>query len=192
MKADLSLGEIAAFFGLTRSAAQRLAREGLFVQSRAGRFDLKTSAQKYVGHLREVARNRSGSESARASIRLKQSAASLNELKTKRLSAELIEMAAAMDLVRGFARSWRAAFLSLPSRLRVALHLPMTAEDQLEKVIDDALDELVEETKGVAKVDPAPLPRLTLNSKGPYTSKSGPPARGNGSGGGKRERAELR
>ena len=110
---------------------------------------------------------------------MKESAAELNELKTKRLSGELIEMAAAMQLVGGFARTWRAAFLSLPSRIRVALHLSVAQEDAIEKVVDERLDELAEEI-AAQKLDFAPLPPLTLNTKGPYAAKSGPAPRANG------------
>src|SRR5579863_7867858 len=113
MKDDCSLGELALFFGLTRSAAQRLSREGLLIRSsRQGRFDLRASAKKYVGHLREVARNRSESPSAIASIRMKNAAAWLSELKAKRLSDELIEMSEAEGLIDKMTTLWRAAFLS--------------------------------------------------------------------------------
>ncbi len=187
MRDDLTLAEIAALFGLTRSAAQRLAREGLFLlstRSRAGRFDLAKSAQTYTAHLREIARNRSGSAAAQATIRLKQSAAELNELKTKRLSGELIEMSVAGDMIKGFARTWRAAFLSLPSRIRTTLRLPGTMEEKIEKVVDERLDELAEEIE--AQKGFGSLPRIALNpasgvaSKGPYHAKSGPRRGANG------------
>lgn len=144
MKDHLSLGEIAALFGLTRSTVQRLAIEGLFTRSRAGHFDVAKSARKYVGHLREVARNRSESAAARATIRLKESVARLNEIKEKRLSGELIPMAETRNLISQFARAWRASFLSVPRRIRVALRLTVAQADEIEKVVDDTLSELAE------------------------------------------------
>jgi phage terminase Nu1 subunit (DNA packaging protein) len=172
VKDDLSLSELAAFFDVSQNAAARIAREGLFVRARRGRYDLAKSAKKYTSHLREIARNTSGSESAQATIALKQSAAKLNDLKRARLSDELVPMAEAKQLLTAFSRSWRAAFLSLPARVRVALKLSVAIEEKMETVVDQCLSELVEEIDTLTPK--TPRIRLTVNA-----AKSGP-KQGNG------------
>ncbi|HKH81091.1 MAG TPA: hypothetical protein VKA03_05705, partial [Methylovirgula sp.] len=57
--------------------------------------------------------------------------------------------------------------------------LSVAQEDAIEKVVDERLDELAEEI-AAQKLDFAPLPPLTLNTKGPYAAKSGPAPRANG------------
>ena len=152
--------EVAEFFGLSCASVHRLAGEGLLIRTGRGRYDLKASAQKYTAHLREVAANRSHSAAATASIRLKESAAALNRLKAQRFRDELIDIEAARTMMVAHAVTWRAAFLSLPSRIRHGLKLPVTAEDLMEKLVDQRLDELSEETANLK----LPRPRALLKA----------------------------
>lgn len=79
-------------------------------------------------------------------------------------------MSEAEALLRQFAQLWRSAFPSLPSRIRVALHLSVALEEKMEAVVDGRLSELVEETGALGF---APPPRLRLNAKGPYCPELG-------------------
>lgn len=165
MNTDLTLRQIADFFGVSLSAAQRLATEGLLIRSSRGRFDLQASARRYTAHLREIAANRSSSDAARAGIRAKTATARLTELRARQLDHELVEYEAVKQLLQKLARLWKAGFLSLPPRIRQGLRLSVQQEQQLENLIDDRLEELAEEIEGLNRDAPLSQPRLRLNVK---------------------------
>lgn len=139
---ECSLRELADFFGLTVSAADRAASAGLFVRSSRGCFDLKASAVKYTTHLRAIARNRG--PVAEASIRLKNSTAALNDLKLKRLQGELVPADEARAAFVNFAREVRSHVLSIPSRFaRIegwTIELEMAAEDVVRELLQQMAD----------------------------------------------------
>jgi phage terminase Nu1 subunit (DNA packaging protein) len=164
---DASLQQMAELLGVTNSAAKRLANEGLLVRSARGRFNVERSVRKYAGHLRNVASNKSESPSARALIRAKEAQARLAEVKTRHLEEDFIEMRVAHELMAKFAAHCKAAFLQLPSRIRVKMGLTIPQEDQIEDIVFDRMEELYEELKSRELVDdPKPRAvRIPLNKR---------------------------
>jgi phage terminase Nu1 subunit (DNA packaging protein) len=149
--AEMTEVEIADLFGLSISMVRTKAREGVFVRSRRGRYDVAACIRAYVPRLREMAsRAGPGSKSTGATadlnaekLRLTRAQADKEETRVARERGEFVPAA---DVTREWSnvlRDVRNALLAVPSRCGASLpHLTATDVATMEKEIRSSLEGL--------------------------------------------------
>lgn len=125
---------MAALFSLSLSQVRTKAREGVFVRSGRGRYDVEKSVQLYVVRLRESA-SRAGRPATDANDELKQERTRLareqadaTALKNAQLRSELVPVAETLRAWQVVLRDVRAGMLAVPSRY-AASQPHLTAHD---------------------------------------------------------------
>jgi phage terminase Nu1 subunit (DNA packaging protein) len=140
MKQIVDTQTLASWCGVSTRHIGQLAAEGILEKVGRGRFDLKQSIARYMGHLREQAAGRS--DIASAAIQLKRANAKLAQLRYDKEAGKLIEVALLRQtwdpLVRGFMRF----VMSIPGT--AAFEIPvLTATDRgiLERICRAGLED---------------------------------------------------
>lgn len=144
--------ELAAFLGIGASRIRTLARDGVFVRSGRGRFDVAPSIRRYVARLQEGAARAgrppdAGSDDLKAEkLRLTRAQADKEETRVKREAGDLVEAEAVTHEWAAILRDLRNALLAVPSRCGAVLpHLTATDTATLEREIRKALEGLANE-----------------------------------------------
>lgn len=138
--------ELAAFLGLSASRVRTLSRDGVFVRTAPGRYDVGQSVRNYVARLRESAeragRPTTATDELKAEkLRLTRAQADKEETRVKREAAELVSAEAVTREWAGILRDLRNALLAVPSRCGAVLpHLTATDTATLDREIRKALE----------------------------------------------------
>ncbi|SEN57909.1 Phage DNA packaging protein, Nu1 subunit of terminase [Gemmobacter aquatilis] len=140
---------MAALMRLSLSQVRTKAREGLFVRSGRGRYDVAESLGRYIEHLRSVASRSGGRPSAvgdaddlRAEkLRLTRAQADKEETRVARERGELVPADAVTREWASLLRDLRNALLAVPSRCGATLgHLTATDIATIDHEIRTALE----------------------------------------------------
>lgn len=135
---------------LSLSQVRTKAREGVFVRSRPGRYDVAESVGRYVERLREHAaragRPSAGGDDLKAEkLRLTKAQADAQELKNRQAAGDLVAIA---DVRREWivtAADLRSQILAIPARVAARMGLSREAAVTLEDEVRLALEELTDE-----------------------------------------------
>lgn len=141
---------LAGLLRLSLSQVRTKAREGVFVRSSRGRYDVALSVGNYVERLREQAaragRPAAGGDDLKAEkLRLTKAQADAQELKNQQAAGDLIPIA---DVRREWivtAADLRSQILAIPARVAARMGLNREAAVTLEDEMRLALEELKDE-----------------------------------------------
>ncbi|AMY70919.1 hypothetical protein AKL17_3696 [Frigidibacter mobilis] len=142
---------LAALLSLSLSQVRTKAREGVFVRSSRGRYDVEESVRRYVVRLRESASRagRPGDEPTdphkRERTRLAREQADATALKNAQLRGELVPVAETLRAWQIVLRDVRAGMLAVPSRYAASQpHLTAHDIETLTAEIKHALEGLAD------------------------------------------------
>lgn len=148
--ATMSEAQISDFLGLASSRIRTLARDGVFVRSGRGQFDVAASVKRYVARLQEGAaragRPAEGGDDLKAEkLRLTRAQADKEETRVKRESGDLVESGEVTRQWAAILLDVRNALLAVPSRCGAVLpHLTATDTATLDREIRKVLEGLAD------------------------------------------------
>ena len=149
--ATMSESQISDFLGLASSRIRTLARDGVFVRSGRGQFDVAASFKRYVARLQEGAARAGrppevgGDDLKAEKLRLTRAQADKEETRVKRESGDLVESEAVTREWASILRDVRNALLAVPSRCGAVLpHLTATDTATLDREIRKVLEGLAD------------------------------------------------
>lgn len=142
---------MAALLSLSVSMVRTKAREGVFIRSSRGRYDVEESVRNYVVRLREVA-SRNGSRPAGGSdeltaekLRLMKAQAEKAELHNRLAAGEMVAVADVRAEWMTVATDLRSQILAIPPRVAARVGLDRNAAVILEEEIRIALEGIHDE-----------------------------------------------
>jgi len=161
MKTQIVTSQVLAdWCGISVRRVRELSSAGVMVKAGPGKFDLKKSITKYMGHLREQAAGRS--EIAAAAIELKQANAQLARLKFRKAEGTVIEAEIAFQIWSRIMIGDRNRYLALPGK--IFFEVPyITPHDRrrIEQIVRDDLEDAAlqhgYDFSGIPGVDAADL-----------------------------------
>ncbi|WP_158644531.1 hypothetical protein [Paracoccus jeotgali] len=137
--------------GLSLSMVRTKAREGVFVRSNRGRYDVHESVRRYVSRLREAA-SRNGSPASAASdelkaekLRLTRAQATAQEQKNRLAAGEMVAVSEVRAEWVTVATDLRSQILAIPPRVAARAGLNLDAAVILEEEMRLALEGLHDE-----------------------------------------------
>lgn len=135
---------------LSLSMVRTKAREGVFIRSRRGRYDVAESVGRYVEALRESAQRSGGRSSGNAELaaeklRLTRAQADAQELKNRHAAGVLVAIADVRNEWVTAATDLRAQILAIPARVSGRMGLGREASVMLEEELRAALEDLQDE-----------------------------------------------
>lgn len=138
--------DLCELLGISPAMLTELKKRGIAVSHGRDAYDLASTVNAYVTHLRNTASGRGGEEQVAnltaERARLAKEQADAQALKNGKLRGDLVEAAEVERAWSDVLRKIRARVLAVPSRLRQSITLSTSDAERIDRELRDALTEL--------------------------------------------------